>query len=651
MKKITLILLMIILIICSIKVKAETTDITPPVISSITANKTEYNAGDTVSLNINISDDISGIYFATVIMAPKDDINNLNHLIRISKSNLPNGTSVITGDIAPGAKEGKYVIRMIQVSDWGGNIEYFVNDNVSTDTAAKPLTFKNVEINVTNNITDKTAPVISNININKNQFNVGETFKVTMEIDDESPIKYAGISGDYGHAGFSNVQGNVYEAIIKLKKPGNLKFYVIEVTDIYNNSKRYVYKSGPEIISPEQNIIKDKSLDITVIGEEDKTAPTIKSVEISKKEVKLPSKLEIKVNYKDNKANDIYMSHIEIYDVKTKKRSKIYCTDGIRSDSYSQTCVINLKQYEDIGEYYVGKIYLEDNSNNISEYLYENNTLDYYSFKIIADTNSDNASSTISDKVDEVIINSKDDAVISIDSTRNKIVKKSIFDNIKGTNKTIIIESNGIQWIFNGSSIVNETKDINTEVNFYKLEEKNNKITDKIKKPTLVVSFASNGLLPGKCKVRIKADYTLQQYLGKEKLYVYYYNETEEQFSNVASKIKLTKDGYYEFYITHNSTYILTNDKPSSEYITKNDNAITYNENINDDLNITEDDIDVVVDNNIYENSNINKEVESNKKLGTNIITISICSVIVISLTVIAIIITKKYSKHKKNNK
>ena len=324
MKIIKLMFLMIIMIVFPIKVLGETVDKAPPVISSLRANKTTYNAGDTVSLNIDISDDISGVYLASVIMAPKDDINNLSQLIIISRSNLPNGTSVLTGNISAGAKEGKYVIRMIQVGDWAGNIEYFINDNVYTDQNAKPLPYKNIEINVTNNITDKTPPVISNIKINKNKFNVGETLKISMEIKDESSIKYAGLSGDYGHVGFSNTSGNIYEAVIKLKKSGEFKFYAIEVTDIYNNSRRYVYKSGSEIISPESNIIKDKSLDIVVTGEDDKIAPTIKSIEISKKEVKLPSNLEIKVNYKDNKPNDIYISKIEIYDVKTKKQSSIF---------------------------------------------------------------------------------------------------------------------------------------------------------------------------------------------------------------------------------------------------------------------------------------------------------------------------------------
>jgi len=659
MKKNILKFLIIITIMFPLITNAETVDTTPPVLNSIRADKTDYNAGDTINLKVDVSDDISGVYVVHINLALKDDINNLSNSIHISKSNLPNGESIFTGEIPVGVKPGKYVLRNIQVGDWAFNTKYFANENFqdTIGTPYEPLPFPNIEININNNITDKNPPVISNIKVNKNQFNVGEKLIVTMNVTDDSSIKGIFLSGDYGWSGFYNTHDNVYQTEVLLKKPGIFKFYAIEVSDIYNNSGRYVYKSGPEIISEKYNIIEDNLLNITVTGEEDKIPPTIKSIEINKKEVKLPSRLEIKVNYNDNKPNDIRMSKIEIYNAKTKARSKINCNEGIRSEDYSQICLINLNQYEELGEYYIGKIYLEDNVNNISEYSYENNTLEYFSFKIIADTNSDNSSSTISNKVDEVILNSKDDAVISIDSTRNNIVKKSIFDNIKGTNKTIIIESGGIQWIFKGSNIVNETKDINTAVNFYKLEEKDNKITNKIKKPTLIISFANNGLLPGKCKVRIKADYALQQYLGKEKLYVYYYDEREEQFSNVASKIHLTSDGYYEFYITHNSSYILTNSKPSEKYIAKADSASTYNNNTKEETNISKENIDISIENEVEDNlekekQNENKTNKTESKSGIIMKVFILSAIGIVTIIIILLILfRKKIFKNKKVQK
>ena len=650
MKRIILTLLVGLILMFSIITKAETIDATPPIISSIIAETTEYNVGDTVSLKVDVSDDISGIYFINVVLAPKDDINNLNSLIMINNSNLKNGVSVITSDINFGVKAGKYVIRTIQVSDWAGNINYFANDNIEKmpGTNYDPLTFKNVEINVTNNSTDKTAPIISNIKINKNQFNVGEKLIVSMEVTDESDIKSAHLSGDYGWAGFGNTHDNIYQAEILLKKPGTFKFYAIEISDIYNNSGRYLYKSGPEIISKEYNIIEDNLLNITVSGELDEISPTIKSIEINKKEVKLPSTLEIKVNYADNKPNDIYRQWIEIYDVKTKERSKIYCNEGIRPEDYSLTCLINLKQYEDLGEYYIGRIALEDCSNNISEYTYEDNTLEYYSFKIIADTNSDSSSSTISNNVDNVIINSKDDAVISIDSTRNNIVKKSIFDNIKGTNKTIIIESDGIQWIFNGKDIKNETKDINVKTNISVIDTKTdssllNKIFDNVK--LINISFASNGVLPGIAKIRVKADYAFRNIVGTKNLYVLYLDESNNTVRYISKLLNMTNDGYYEFCIAHNSKYLITSEKPKETYVetSNTDKEVEKINTNNNKIKEENQDKNTEEENNKYKpttENNLNKV--DNKKKGNHVFIIILISSLLLIVGSIGFIYYKK---------
>ena len=55
----------------------------------------------------------------------------------------------------------------------------------------------------------------------------------------------------------------------------------------------------------------------------------------------------------------------------------------------------------------------------------------------------------------QIIHDAKDDAVIAIDATGDPVILKYIFEEIKGTNKTIHIESNGIEWIFNGKDIEN----------------------------------------------------------------------------------------------------------------------------------------------------------------------------------------------------
>ena len=40
--------------------------------------------------------------------------------------------------------------------------------------------------------------------------------------------------------------------------------------------------------------------------------------------------------------------------------------------------------------------------------------------------------------------------------------------------------------------------------------------------------------------------------LGKEKVYVYHYNTQCDDFTEIATEVKPTSDGYYEFNMSHN---------------------------------------------------------------------------------------------------
>lgn len=64
--------------------------------------------------------------------------------------------------------------------------------------------------------------------------------------------------------------------------------------------------------------------------------------------------------------------------------------------------------------------------------------------------------------------------------------------------------------------------------------------------------------MPGKAKIRVKADYSLRKYLGEEGLCVYYYDNMNKVFVPIASDLKITSDYYIEFEIEHCSDYVVT---------------------------------------------------------------------------------------------
>ena len=56
--------------------------------------------------------------------------------------------------------------------------------------------------------------------------------------------------------------------------------------------------------------------------------------------------------------------------------------------------------------------------------------------------------------------------------------------------------------------------------------------------------------------------------MNKNKANVYYYNEDTEKFEIIKLATKYVENGgYYEFYIDHNSKYVITTDKIENKYI------------------------------------------------------------------------------------
>ena len=53
------------------------------------------------------------------------------------------------------------------------------------------------------------------------------------------------------------------------------------------------------------------------------------------------------------------------------------------------------------------------------------------------------------------------------------------------------------------------------------------------------------------------------------KVNVYYYDSDEKLYDKITNNISMSEDGYYEFYIDHNSSYVVTNDEVSETYIMK----------------------------------------------------------------------------------
>lgn len=81
--------------------------------------------------------------------------------------------------------------------------------------------------------------------------------------------------------------------------------------------------------------------------------------------------------------------------------------------------------------------------------------------------------------------------------------------------------------------------------------ELDSKVTNEDK---LIISFEHHGKLPTKAKINLDVS---DRYKDGEKLYLYYYNEEENQIEYIDSGIPV-KNGHVEFEIDHCSDYLLT---------------------------------------------------------------------------------------------
>ena len=169
-----------------------------------------------------------------------------------------------------------------------------------------------------------------------------------------------------------------------------------------------------------------------------------------------------------------------------------------------------------------------------------------------------------------------DNAIITIQANNVPLIDKGIFELIKGTNRTLMIEYGNTKWTFNGKDIVNpKSIEVCTEIN-----EITKDIKKKIKTDAVMLKFTNNGDLPGKVLITINSK-DLEEYINSEVIYIYYYNEEKNAFSKVAMEVQKNKN-FYEFYINHNSKYIITKEELPEKILTDSTKFLKLNDKVED---------------------------------------------------------------------
>lgn len=203
---------------------------------------------------------------------------------------------------------------------------------------------------------------------------------------------------------------------------------------------------------------------------------------------------------------------------------------------------------------------------------------------------------------------------ITINADSNTLINEELFNAIKGKNKKLVINYKDNQIVFNGNDIdSSKTIDISMTVDTVSSNEDINKLVSN----GIIVNFPDNGNLPGKALIRVKATEEVGKVLN-DNVYVYVYNKSSNDFCVVDTSVKKSKDGYYEFTITHNSDYLIVNEKLDSKLVVSQS-----------DRNI----------------------VNFQKGNGTLLMLITVGVAVIIAAVIVIVVLKKKKSTPSKNNK
>ena len=566
------------------------TDTKPPVLVGYELDKTVVKFPDSIMLTMTITDDVSGLQSIQIVLSSE-----------ISSTSYIDHEKI--GD-------NRYRVKMQVKHGMKPSTQWHIEQFILCDNASNRITYYNEEWGMLPSYgpkklftiqesaeQDNDPPVLKDITISSNT--VAHPGKVVFRarITDKNALSSIIVDlypdGDSNSSFFvylSKDSGEWYQGTLDLSTKVNrykgYKFHMLWITDIHGNSVWYYPPDSNEVQTGYMPSV-GKNLHITVTNPRTditETPPELVSVTADKSSVTAPSYFTLNIKARDFgpglKEAFIHVSHYNSSGQETELQTAQYI-QPFTNGAVSYTVII--PQYIGAGTVKLKQVTIRDNDGNETTYHITptGNQKDIASFiknvqvKIMASNPANEISSgTTIDNVVEIVRNAPNDAKIHLDCQVKSVVVKEIFDAIKGTDKVLMLEGHGIQWTFFGAEIKNQTKDIDVNIEIYQTNDMNSAEGEILrefteKSSSLALQFAPNGTLPGIATVRVKADYAFRNYIGTENLFLYFYNDNAGEMDFIRDKIKMTSDEYYEFTISHNSTYLLSKSSINEKYVSK----------------------------------------------------------------------------------
>lgn len=554
-------------------------DTTAPELKSIQLGSTSVNAPGTIEVIADATDDISGVSRIEISFVNYDDDGMWRNNCSVSLSrrrynpethvyeNYEDGKCHGILELNGNATIGKYEINSVYVYDAAGNSVGYGKYQVKQ----LPETLKNLNFTVVS-VPDIVTPVIESLELSAKTVEVPESINITAKMKNNIgnirniSVWFKTPSGNEISTFLQNDGNGNYTGEIKTTpytQAGEYKFYSISLST-ENGTTIHYYGESAELTDD----IRDLSYNVINNNTMDNTEPELRGIALSSDYVEVPGMIDVTVDAGDDLSGVRYAS-ISFINQTTKE----YVYANV-SDEYWDSInggylkygdgklhgEIQINQYTSPGKYIVASVSVMDYADNRHEYdnpmVYTQENYEFpdflknITFNVINDgVSADVITSTSNtEKLLNDIKNAPDNAVIAVDMTSNQKLPKEIFEVIRGTNKTLLMNSDSIQWVFRGRDITGNAKDVDLSGAVRYFYTGTYFVGDI---PAVGFDLKNNGELPGKATVRLLPSSTYRNGLGTSGLNVYYFNEDTGELQLIISNISMKNGNNIEFDITH----------------------------------------------------------------------------------------------------
>ena len=547
-------------------------DTTPPTLLSLKFVKNEQGYLEFVATG---TDDISGLMSVSYGLVSESNDFYVNTRIQSYSVSNKDGITTVKGNLSfsesiLASLPDTFYVRNITVSDYAGNTVTYDNNNFPEGVQSSITIYSQDEINMYGNTSVSGAEFIESMSIDKSEVYPGNTItiKVVGSKNMQDRPSKLDIQFDYTMnsyfcpmvATLEDEDGDgeyVGQLVIPEYQPG--RQYRAWLMSYNNNLYQFTGDKAQKII-PIFTVINDNI---------DAKAPTLKSINVKKSSVSVPGTIEVIADLDDD--TGVFSVQVEVTMPNGKKRTISLFdkyADGNQSVKYGDGLwhgYIDINQYYRTGIGYIDNVTARDYAGNSATFLLDEKV--YYKIINDADNTVKITSSSQATLIDD-IKNTPDDATVSVDITGNMILSKEVLEIISGTNKTLLLNCDDIQWVVKGCDLTDNLRAIDLDGEYayiensyyYQNEYKQVKqiVGDKVTFGLLKLN--EEGALPGTILLRPVLH---MEMLGgsNSSLNVYRFDESIQKIELIKENVPVINGNNLEFSIIKGGIYIFTPDK------------------------------------------------------------------------------------------